>query len=145
MSQRKMCIRAIFRFARQKIPDGAQGRTGLVLQRWRKSNKSSAMRGLEKGVQRPGWCWMLVWCSLKISRIDAFRWDYNHHLGVLQIGTPIAGWLIGENPTKMHDFGVPPFQETLIESRPGARCHPIWDGEPFPRNPRSLGVVGRIW
>ena len=29
-------------------------------------------------------------------------------------GTPTYGWFIMEHPIKMHNLGVPPFQETAI-------------------------------
>ena len=30
------------------------------------------------------------------------------------VGTPTYGWFTMEHPIKMHDLGVPPFQETSI-------------------------------
>ena len=43
---------------------------------------------------------------------DAF--DKCKHMGVSKIGAPQNGWFIMENPIKMDDLGVPPFQETPI-------------------------------
>jgi len=37
-----------------------------------------------------------------------------HKWGFPKIGVPQNGWFIKENPIKMDDLGVPPFQETPI-------------------------------
>ena len=36
-------------------------------------------------------------------------------------GTPIAGWFTMENPVKIHDLGVPPFQEAYHLRPPSSR------------------------
>ena len=53
------------------------------------------------------------WCGESAGDISRGT----HIGGFHKWGTPLAGWFWEGNPTKMDDFGVPPFIETSISSK----------------------------
>ena len=94
------------------------------------ANRSQDVPGISWPHESLGWRAALAPANLHLvassprppDQTEPPFWGSKPYGGVLERRIPQNGWLIMENPIKMDDLGVPPFQETSICDP----LHPAW-------------------